>query len=889
MRIAVLASALGLCIVGLSRAGDADASMRMPTDISAQALRPALQKFSKDRDLQIVFRTDVVGERRTAGAVGELTVDEALTRLLAGTGLTYKFLDEKTITIVAALPAPHSTGDEQKQPPASGTSITTDQEYATGGGSAAKESVPSAPRNAARPVDLEEVVVTGTHIRGAKATAPVLTLSPREMQLAGQASLGDAVRSLPQNFAGGQNPGVAYGAGGDGVANQNLTGGSSLNLRGLGPDATLTLLNGARLPYDGFVQATDLSVIPVAAIERVEILLDGASAIYGSDAVGGVANIILKHDYRGAEVSVRHATATAGGDTQQQYDAVAGTTWDSGGMLATFDYSKNTMVRARQRDYLRYLPNQEVSIYPQMQQRGGVVSAHQRFGELAELTLDAFYADRDMDELQQSSAGYRRHAPSTIYGVSPGLRFDLPHEWSVRVHGFTGRDKGDNYFQYFSLTSAPSPSPAGYGYWNDADEIALQGEGPSFSLPGGKARISVGGGTRTSKFQLVDLVSGVRGPQDSSRSRYAFAEVNLPLLGAAQNIPAVSALAVNAAIRHEDYDTFGSVNTPKLGLVWTIVPGVDFTTSWGKSFKAPTLQQLYTDPLVVLVAPSDIGASGMPAGTTAVLYQGGNRDLGPERAETISAGVVLKPEPLPGLRVELDAFHVDYEDRVVFPAIPMEQAYYSPVLADYVSFAPSVAQLDALVAGASQFINISGTAYDPTKVIAIVDNRSTNAARQTAKGLDLAVAYSTAAWGGTLTLTSNTSWLDSERQLTPRAPRIATTGVVFYPPRFRGRLGAAWTRGGLTTAAYVNHLDGLTDTVAVPNVERASMTTVDWVIDYESTSGVFGGLGLNLAVTNLFGVRPPAMQATAPYTVNYDSTNYSALGRVISATLTKRF
>jgi outer membrane receptor protein involved in Fe transport len=93
----------------------------------------------------------------------------------------------------------------------------------------------------------------------------------------------------------------------------------------------------------------------------------------------------------------------------------------------------------------------------------------------------------------------------------------------------------------------------------------------------------------------------------------------------------------------------------------------------------------------------------------------------------------------------------------------------------------------------------------------------------------------------------------------------------------------------LTTAAYVNHLAGLTDTIAVPNVERASMTTVDWVIDYESTSGLFGDLGLNLAITNLFGVRPPTTQPGAPYMVNYDSTNYSALGRVISATLTKRF
>src|SRR5690606_39717167 len=66
-----------------------------------------------------------------------------------------------------------------------------------------------------------------------------------------------------------------------------VTGGSSLNLRGLGPDATLTLLNGRRMAYSGFVQAVDIGAIPVEAVDRVEIVADGASAIYGSDAVGG--------------------------------------------------------------------------------------------------------------------------------------------------------------------------------------------------------------------------------------------------------------------------------------------------------------------------------------------------------------------------------------------------------------------------------------------------------------------------------------------------------------------------------------------------------------------------------------------------------------------------
>src|SRR3546814_6494740 len=82
-------------------------------------------------------------------------------------------------------------------------------------------------------------------------------------------------------------------------ANGNLDSSSQLNLRGLGPDATLTLLNGHRLPYGGAFAGIDISAIPVAAVERLEIVPDCASAQYGSDAVAGVANIILRRDFEG--------------------------------------------------------------------------------------------------------------------------------------------------------------------------------------------------------------------------------------------------------------------------------------------------------------------------------------------------------------------------------------------------------------------------------------------------------------------------------------------------------------------------------------------------------------------------------------------------------------
>lgn len=148
--------------------------------------------------------------------------------------------------------------------------------------------------------ELESIEVTGTRIKGGAVPSPVISISAARIQEEDFSDLGEVIRSVPQNFSGGQNPGVLSGnLAGAGNANQNMTGGASLNLRGLGADATLTLLNGRRLAYGGFTQAVDLSAIPVEAVERLEIVADGASAIYGSDAVGGVGNVILKRDYDG--------------------------------------------------------------------------------------------------------------------------------------------------------------------------------------------------------------------------------------------------------------------------------------------------------------------------------------------------------------------------------------------------------------------------------------------------------------------------------------------------------------------------------------------------------------------------------------------------------------
>jgi len=110
MRIHIAASAILLSLLGIS--AGAEAATRQATNIAAQELAPALQILARERDFQVVYRSELVGDQRTSGANGNLTFEEALTQLLNGTGLTYRYLADKAITIVR-VPAGNSSSPEK--------------------------------------------------------------------------------------------------------------------------------------------------------------------------------------------------------------------------------------------------------------------------------------------------------------------------------------------------------------------------------------------------------------------------------------------------------------------------------------------------------------------------------------------------------------------------------------------------------------------------------------------------------------------------------------------------------------------------------------------------------------------------------------------------------
>jgi iron complex outermembrane receptor protein len=196
-----------------------------------------------------------------------------------------------------------------------------------------------------------EIVVTGTRIRGAGPVgASVITIDRKAIESSGYATTQQIVQSLPQNFGGGPNEGTTGVAGGSN-AGLNVAFGSSVNLRGLGPSSTLVLLNGNRPPLGGFSGLfADLSLIPVSAIERIEVLSDGASAIYGSDAVAGVVNVIPRDKFQGFETSFRYGSAD-GDESEVQASAILGKSWSSGHVVLAYEYNRHSNLSADDRAY----------------------------------------------------------------------------------------------------------------------------------------------------------------------------------------------------------------------------------------------------------------------------------------------------------------------------------------------------------------------------------------------------------------------------------------------------------------------------------------------------------------------------------------------------------
>lgn len=321
-------------------------------NIGPSALKAALQAYALQTHRQLIYTTAVAEGRRTAGVSGRLTPDQALQRLLAGTDIMVEHAGPDVLVLKA--------GEAEGPRPQHADSISEASVISTAPAAAPPQldqtQTPSPhilPTKA--PIDaspeVSEVVVTGTHIRGVSAIAsPTVEVTRDDLDRYGDATIADALDRLPQNFAGTSTPNTS--AVGSDRTGSNSGFAQGVNLRGLGANATLVLVDGRRLAGSGLRgDFADVSAMPTAAVDHVEVLLDGASAIYGSDAVGGVVNIITKKDFDGAETTLRYGEDAGGHGPSLQASQTIGLTWNGGHLLAAYEYQRSGDIPASARRY----------------------------------------------------------------------------------------------------------------------------------------------------------------------------------------------------------------------------------------------------------------------------------------------------------------------------------------------------------------------------------------------------------------------------------------------------------------------------------------------------------------------------------------------------------
>jgi iron complex outermembrane recepter protein len=302
-------------------------------DIPPQQLPGALLKFSEQSGVQVTSPGQLVEGKKSPGVVGTFNPARALALLLKDTSLNYDVVDGNTVVIIGATNSTGSRNDLHKTsaagnaalPPSDGRQLKLAQAASSdvaqgqsGGGAVSATNFQTPTSDHQRP-DLDEVIVTGSSIKqiNGETALPVQVLKREDIERTGATSVEELFHQISAASSSGSTVAVQETGFQTGAI-------STISLRGLGSSRTLVLIDGKRAAVYGggsggvAGSSVDISAIPIASIERVEILKDGASAVYGSDAIAGVVNFILRKNFQGAEVSATGGTPIEKGGGQNQ-------------------------------------------------------------------------------------------------------------------------------------------------------------------------------------------------------------------------------------------------------------------------------------------------------------------------------------------------------------------------------------------------------------------------------------------------------------------------------------------------------------------------------------------------------------------------------------------
>ncbi|MBL8269654.1 TonB-dependent receptor [Steroidobacter sp.] len=964
-------------------------------DIARLPIIEALKEFTSQTGLQISFwpdaRTDqtmLVGPLR-----GKFTAEKALSRLLAKSGLAFRRTNERSLVVMAPslLGTPRkgdTASDQDRDHLAEGQPHLQRKEPPTPEQVASLGTSGSTSTDGALPDPLDEVIVTGSRMeRSGEGPAPVQVFTRRTIEDLGAASIPDVLRYTPQQpFTRAEH--------------YYHNGAQYSQMRGIGVDTTLVLINGRRVvPTSNSLalNAFDLNSIPLAAVEKIEVLSDSASAIYGADAMGGVINVVLKKNIPQPVIEVQYGGASGGADLLRA-SLSAGYSTDRFRTSFIADYYQRDFLFGAERDrwlnqdFTRYggtdyraaggtpatvrslsganLPglSSSFAMVPDgstgvgltaadfaatagMRNRASTLStlsivpeARQRsaawFGEF-DLTpglvafAEVLYTNRQtvsQDELYsvQSALVLATHpfnpfgqpvlVDFLLDGIEPrrfvhdlemtrgalGLRGSLGSSWEWEVAGAASTETDDaagfnqvSAARVSAALAATDPAralnpfvdgppgssellasliePNVHRHFSRGRQLSAFMRGDWFDLPAGAVQAVIGGEWRDEEIIYDDLTQEV---DDGRDVQAAFTELRMPLLGSTAHTRS-DALSLTLAARVDDYSDFGSTVNPQFGVMWRPIQDLLLRGSYGTSFRPPSLFELHAPRLTVTnVRLQDPARNNSLSSVTFVA--GGNPDLQPIEADSMTAGLVFTPSELPGLRLLANYWKIRTDHRVT-------SLHYTALLANEDVFGNRIVREEPTPADVAAGI--------PGRLLQLDVSRM-NFGRLTTSGIDVEANYEMATRWGDFTPRLSATWVNEFTAVdvpsTRAVDRVGIANSSGSIPRWRvvGSLG--WRRNGVGLTTTIDWLPAYLDANSGGPTGRRlpARTLVDVQASFAmgellGPGPVWDDLTLQVGVKNVFDELPPF--SAIGYAIGFDSSQGDLVGRLSYVRVAKGF
>ena len=882
--------------------GERQVSLTIETD----TLASALDKWAQQSGFQIFVQDWEAAKNLPARTLkGTFTAQDALEQLLAGTPLTYVWISGKAVSIRKRMPqtvptAVQRTSLEGQQAILVAKFSGDDVGSGSSSGTAALEGETPKAANSdrLRGQQLEEVLVVGTHISGLRNnTVPIITLDKEYIESTGIATTVRLIETLPQNFAL-ANQSAPFNPAVSGAPTQS----SSINLRGIGEGTTLVLLNGRRMALGFAGSAVDITALPLTAVERVEVLTDGASALYGSDAVGGVVNFVLRKDFDGAETRLQ--AGQADGLDEYRVSQALGTSWSSGNALVSLEYYKRDLLHASDRDFVPADAGVG-SLLPRDENYSALISARQEISDTIALSADGLYAKRDS---YNEASDVHDHSTFTTDNpqvtVNAGLDWKLGDGWNAEVSGGYARNKLESINRADSLLTNGAGGESLATSQFEIETARIKADGRLFALAGGDVRAAVGADWRSESLEYSVFWRSGQVFQDAQLDqivRGLFAQVYAPIVGSTNARPGISRLELSIAGRYDEYSSFGSSFDPQYGVMWEPVSGLMLRASYGTSYVAPKLASYSLG--------SNFGAAfylpdaASPSGLTHILQIQGNavETYVPQESKNWTFGFEWSPPNAVDWQVSMNYYRIEYTDRLAeltpffFEMLNNDEGFDGLAIRD-----PSQAQVESFLAiaglGGVPFLAFNpdfsdDTNFDPGSIDVILDQRTRNLSVVKTSGLDLSLQYALEAGSSRLQWAlMGTYILELENQATHSSKPFDPVDTYNNPPALRMRGSFGWQRGGWQANLFANYTDSYDDNRFIPSRSIRSNATFDTRVAYrwEQGAGFLSGMTLAASVQNLFDRDPPPTAALVRLSdIGFDPMNASALGRLISIEFTK--